>query len=229
MQLRLLEKRQITSDCITFIFENSEHVSWKAGQYFRYKIENSNPDDRKITRFFTNAAAPFENKIQITTRFVTERSSTFKLDLQQLEVGSTIEAFGPFGDFTLEDPSSKKICFIAGGIGITPFRSILLQLNADLKPFDITLLYANRNEEIVFKDELDQLAAKNSGLKINYVINPNKIEDADIQEAVSDFSTTIFYVSGPEPMVKGIEETLRKLGAKEENLKHDYFPGYEKH
>jgi glycine betaine catabolism B len=229
MQLTLIEKQQVSSDCITFIFENSEQINWKAGQYFRYKIENPNADDRKITRYFTNAAAPFENKLQITTRFVTEKSSTFKLDLQKLEVGGMIEASGPFGDFTLDDPIDKKYCFIAGGIGITPFRSILLQLDHDQKPFDVTLLYANRNEEIIFKDELDTLAAKNPGLKINYVINPNKIEDADIQAAVTDFATTVFYVSGPEPMVKGIEETLIRLGAKEENLQHDYFPGYEKH
>lgn len=229
MQLKLLEKRQVSSDCITFIFENSEHSTWKAGQYFRYKIENENADDRKITRYFTNAAAPFENKVQLTTRFVTEKSSTFKLDLQKLEVGGIIEANGPFGDFTLDEPAGKKYCFIAGGIGITPFRSILLQLDHDQKPFEITLLYANRNEEIIFKDELDGLSARNSGLKINYVINPNKIEDAEIQAAVTDFATTSFYVSGPEPMVKGIEETLLRLGAKEENLKHDYFPGYEKH
>ncbi len=229
MQLKLIEKKQETSDCITFVFENFENITWKAGQYFRYKIENPEPDDRKVTRYFTNAAAPFENKLQITTRFAAEKSSTFKLDLQKLEVGQEIQASGPFGDFTLEDPEGKKICFIAGGIGVTPFRSILLQLDHDQKPFDITLLYANRNDEIIFKEEFDQLAAKNSGLKINYVINPNKIEDAEIQAAVSDFAATVFYISGPEPMVKGIAETLVKLGAVEEHIKTDYFPGYTKH
>lgn len=229
MQLKLVEKKQETSDCVTFIFENAEQASWLAGQYFRYKLENEAPDDRKITRYFTNAAAPFENKIQITTRFAPEKSSTFKLDLQKLEVGAEIQVSGPFGDFTLEDPKGKKICFIAGGIGVTPFRSILLQLDHEQKPIDITLLYANRNDEIIFKDEFDALAAKNSGLKLDYVINPNKIEDAEIQKAVTDFATTIFYVSGPEPMVKGIAETLVKLGAIEENIKTDYFPGYEKH
>lgn len=230
MQLKLLEKRQETSDCFSFIFENLDQVSWQAGQYLRYKIENEQADDRKVTRYFTIAAAPFEGHFQLTTRFVSEKSSTFKIDLQKLEMGSVIEASGPFGDFTLENPEEgKKYCFIAGGIGVTPFRSILLQLDHEQKPFDITLLYANRSEEVVFRSELDQLASRNSGLKIHYVINPNKIEDSDIQAVVADFANTVFYVSGPEPMVKGLSETLIKLGANEETIKTDFFPGYTLH
>jgi len=232
MQIKLIEKKQETSDCTTFIFKNAEQVTWTAGQYFRYKIENENSDDRKVTRYFTNAAAPFENKLQITTRFALEKSSTFKLDLQKLEVGTEIQASGPFGDFTVSDSfisEGKKLCFIAGGIGVTPFRSILMQLDHEEKLFDITLLYANRNNEIIFKDEFDALAAKNNGLKLDYVIDPNKIEDAEIQKAVTDFATTIFYVSGPEPMVKGIAETLVRLGAVEDNIKTDFFPGYATH
>jgi ferredoxin-NADP reductase len=225
MKLTLKEKRQETSDCTSFIFEPEEAISYKGGQFFQYTIEDPQSDDRGTKRFFTNAAAPFEQKVMITTRFASEKGSTFKANLEKMEVGQTIDAKGPFGEFTL-DEIEKSYIFIAGGIGITPFRSILLQLDHDKQPLNVTLLYANRNQEVVFKEELDSLAAKHSDFKVHYIIDPQRIDTQTLQSLISNLQTPIYYLSGPKPLVQAMEQTLAKLNIPSEQIKTDYFPGY---
>ncbi len=225
MILKLISKKQETPDVVTFVFEFPEEIAWKAGQYMRYRIPNEKADDKGIMRYFTNAAAPFEGHSQITTRY-SDPVSTFKQDLDKIYIGGEIMANGPFGDFTIED-TTKELVFIAGGIGITPFRSILLQLDHDKKPFKITLLYGNRTEDAVFKAELEELARRNAGFKIIYAIGNQFIDTPFITSSVPEFQTKIFYLSGPEPMVKGIEATLSQMGIKEDQIRKDYFPGYD--
>ncbi len=226
MQLKLLEKHDEAAGIKTFIFENSENIFWKAGQYFRYKIENPSPDEKGIQRYFTNAAAPYENRIQISTRFM-DPISTFKQDLDKIAIGSTIQASGPFGDFTLEDPADHEFIFIAGGIGITPFRSILLQLDNNKKPFRITLIYANRDQNIIFNSEFSGILERNSGFQFITAIDPVRVDENFLNEKIPDLTNKIYYISGPEPMVKGVEDTLAKMGITEDKIKHDYFPGYD--
>lgn len=225
MVLKLLEKKQETKDVVTFIFESSETVSWQPGQFLHYVLHHEPTDDRGSDRWFTNSAAPFENLIRITTRHADEKSSSFKEKLFSLEVGKTIEASSVEGDFTLDD-SAKSYVFIAGGIGITPFRSILKQLDHDKKPINVTLLYSNRNQDIVFKEELEAIAAANPGFKIHYVFSPEHIDESKIKEFVSDLKTPLFYVSGPEPMVDAMNDMLKKMGVPEDHIKGDWFPGY---
>ena len=225
MLLKLLEKKQETPDVKTFVIEAPVEMTWKAGQYMRYQIPNEAPDEKGIMRYFTNAAAPFEGHLQITTRYA-DPISTFKQDLDKLSPGAEIITTGPFGGFTLEDPIGEYV-FIAGGIGITPFRSMLLQLDHDQKPFTITLLYGNRTEDAVFRHEFEEIAQRNSGLKVEYAIGSQFIDEAFISEKVPNFSARTFYISGPEPMVKGIEATLAKMGVEEVKIHKDYFPGYD--
>src|SRR5262249_55836163 len=142
-------------------------------------------DDRGSDRWFTNSAAPFENHVRITTRQATERSSTFKQKLFNLQPGKSIEFSVVTGDFIVADPE-KSYVFIAGGIGVTPFRSILKQLGHDKKPINVTLLYANRDQNIVFKDELEAIAATNPSFIIHYVFSPEHIDEKKIQETVPD-------------------------------------------
>jgi ferredoxin-NADP reductase len=224
MKLTLLEKRNEFSDVVTFIFQPAEKVTWKAGQYYHYVLHHLPTDDRGSDRWFTIASAPFEEHIQITTRF-SEKGSSFKKKLHDLAIGKKIEVTDVVGKFFVDD-SSKEYVFIAGGIGITPFRSILKQLEHDSQPINVTLLYSNRDQHIVFKDELETIAKNNPTLKIHYIFSPEHIDEKKIRKLVPDFENKQFYISGPEPMVDTLIEMLKTMGIIEENIMGDWFPGY---
>ncbi|HUZ92746.1 MAG TPA: FAD-dependent oxidoreductase [Candidatus Paceibacterota bacterium] len=224
MKLSLVEKRKEAGDAVSFVFKPAAPFSWQAGQFLHYTLPHANPDDRKTERYFTISAAPFENRVMLTTRLV-EKKSTFKEALSALPVGGAIEADGLEGDFVVDDPTAGLI-LIAGGIGITPFRAILLDLDKKGVPINATLLYANRDNDFVYKDELEALARKHTNFKIHYFVTPEKIDEQAIRNAAPDLSKPVFYVSGPEPMVEAFEKMMLGMGITEPHLKRDYFPGY---
>jgi len=226
MKLQFTSMRNRESDVKEFVFKPTEPLSWQAGQYMHYVLPHDNPDDRGTERWFTISAAPSEGEVRITTRINHEHSSSFKRALQEMQPGDEIEADGPEGDFTLDDISRNYI-FIVGGIGITPVRSILVEAAAQgLQPY-ATVLYANRSEDIVFRDELDALQVKNPHLAVRYVVDPERLDDALLKATIDAVDNPLVYISGPEPMVKAIKEQLQGMGVSEDNLRADDFPGYE--
>ncbi|MBI3485474.1 FAD-dependent oxidoreductase [Candidatus Daviesbacteria bacterium] len=243
MKLTLVNKKPEVANVESFLFKPEIDLTWQAGQFFRYHLEDLNPDTRKTNRYFTIASAPFEKLIMITTRFVPGDGSTFKKDLLNLKIGDSLEASGPSGDFVVEDPSeqssssNKNFIFIAGGIGITPFRSIILDLNHNQKPINIKLLYANRTPDFIFKSELESVQKKHPEFKIEYYVDPLRIDEKAIQLAINNYKQSLpfarakrnlpmIYVSGPEPMVEAFGETLTKMGVAKNQIKQDFFPGY---
>jgi ferredoxin-NADP reductase len=228
MRLKLIEKRQEAPDIYTFIFEPEKTISWQAGQYMIYTLPHADMDDRKDKRFFSIASAPRDMNIWLTTRFSPDKSSTFKKALKDMAIGSEIQAEGPSGGFTAGIPEEGEIFFIAGGIGITPIRSILIDLESRGKKIKGTLLYASRDNNIVFKNELVALASHQPDFKISYIIDPERITEETIRQSVSDPNKPVYYVSGPEPMVEAMEKTLAGLGVAGDKIKRDYFPGYDK-
>ena len=229
MRMKLIERREEAPGVETFIFEPSEPVSWKAGQFLHYVLHHEPTDERGSDRWFTVSAAPFEGKPHITTRFIKDaaagQQSSFKKALRDLQVGSeAMEVSDVDGDFTVEDPVGEYV-FIAGGIGVTPFRSILKQLDHEGVPINASLLYGNRDENIPFKAELDELAARQPGFKVRYLAG-TRLDAVAVQAAVPDMSKPIFYISGPEPMVEALHTELKGLGVPAERLKGDWFPGY---
>jgi len=227
MILTLFKKVPITADIMSFYFKPQIPVKWEAGQFMYFTLQHDNPDDRGTGRFFTISSAPFEENIMITTRFSGDASSTFKKALLKMEIGQDISALMPQGEFVVKD-FTKSYVFIAGGIGITPFRSILLDLdfNKQLGNMRIFLLYSNRSNDIVFKNEFDGLVLKNPFLKIRYIISPEICNIELIKNTVSDFQEKIYYISGPINMVNSIEDALSKGGIGDDKIKKDYFPGY---
>jgi ferredoxin-NADP reductase len=226
MKFKFVRSEPVTSDVTSFIFEPEQPVSWQPGQYFHYLLPHTDEDDRGHERWFTNSAAPAEGNVMISTRLNSEHSSTFKTALQALQTGDEIEADGPEGDFTVEDPARNYI-FVAGGIGITPFRSILTEAARNGQQLHVQLLYANRNQEIPFAEELDQLAATNPHLTIEYIVNPQRIDAGLIKDRAAAMDNPLIYLSGPEPMVKGLAKDLAELDVPEAQIKLDDFPGYE--
>lgn len=236
MKLKLIEKVQETNEVWSFKWEKPEGFNFQAGQFLRYTFPHPNPDERGINRFFTISASPQESFLMLTTRF-SEKKSSFKQNLLNLNPRQEVEAKGPNGQFTYPDSNPKAI-FIAGGIGITPFRSMLLDLDfKNLNP-NITLVYANRNSQIAFKELFDQLVAKHNNLKILYTIDQaepkwpglvGKIDSKLIQDQISDYKdpNLIFYISGPEPMVETLAKMLEaELNIPKSRIKLDFFPGY---
>lgn len=224
MKLKLIEHKPLFKDAETFIFEPDEPVTWQPGQYMHYVFPHPDEDNRGVERWFTISAPPYEKNITITTRFTEEKGSSFKKALRSLKTGDTIEADGPKGKFVIDD-FDKKYVLVAGGIGITPYNSMLLQFDHDGKMPDTELLYANRDENFVFGDELAALESKYPNFHIHKFVGGRHIEAADLKPYADDQSK-IIYVSGPEPMVENFEKLLQDMGVPEDRLKTDFFPGY---
>ena len=227
MILTLKEKIERSSDCSSFCFVPANEISWQAGQYMQFTLVHENPDDRGINRFFTISSAPHEGHVMITTRFAFDKSSTFKKALFSLEKGSNISALLPRGEFVVNNYGMDHV-FVAGGIGITPLRSIIfdLEYKKELDKGSIYLLYSNRDQEIVFKDELDRIAVNYGKFKVRYIISPEICDAGLIKIAVPDYFEKTYYISGPPGLVKFVEEGLVADGIDQSAINLDYFPGY---
>lgn len=223
MKLSLVSKNHEVADVTSFVLEPEQPVAWQPGQYLHYTFPHPNEDDRGIERWFTISAAPFEKNIRITTR-LSDHGSTFKKALSELPVGGQIEAEGPGGKFILDKTAGHPV-LIAGGIGVTPYRSMLVQMDHDKEEIDADLLYANRDENFVFLKELEAIAQKHPGLHITKFVGDKKISKADLERFAANGS--VFYVSGPEPMVEAYKKMIMEMGVEEERIKTDYFPGYD--
>lgn len=215
--------KEDTPGVTTFIFKGSPSVAWEPGQYYVYGLPAAIADRRTALRPFTVASAPSEHRLHITTR-LPKQPSVFKQKLLELKPGAKVYAAGPFGFFTL---GKGKSVFLAGGIGVTPFRSMILELaNRGTMP-DITLLYANRDEHIPFKQEFDKVAAAHPSFKVHYLTSPERLDAQAVKPYVSTTGDTTYYLSGPKPFVESLSRELNEdLGIAKSQLKHDSFKGY---
>ncbi|HXB58865.1 MAG TPA: FAD-dependent oxidoreductase [Candidatus Acidoferrales bacterium] len=225
MKLNLTAIKSESPDVKSFIFKPSRPLSWKAGQYLHYLLHHEPTDDRGSDRWFTIASAPFERHVMITTRFAKHKGSTFKKTFKALKLGDSIEASDVDGDFIVED-RHKDYVFIAGGIGITPFRSIIKEMQHKRVPLRVTLIYASRNAHVIYQKELETAAKHNPHFSIHYVFSPQRIDRTTIQQLVPNLKKPLFYISGPEPMVESTGKILQKLGVPKTRIKQDWFPGY---
>lgn len=200
----------------TFVFEaNGE--TWQAGQYQTWELEQVEGDDKAKRRFFTIAAAPSEGEFHISTRV---SDSPFKQALNALRPGDAIETRNIEGDFVWD--ADEPVVLVAGGIGVTPYRSILHERAARGKALDAHLLYFGRDENFAFRAEFDQLVEAHPELKIDYIVGESISADSILAHAPEATAKTT-YLSGPEAMVDAIGEELQARGVA---LKQDWFPGY---
>lgn len=223
-RLTLREVRPEGGDITTFVFRPQKPLTWQAGQHFLYRIPHPDADASGTERFFTTTSAPHEKDLWITTR-LTEPGSTFKQALKKLPVGDTVRARGPLGIFLVDDPARHHV-FIAGGIGITPFRAMLSDLDHRGQSINVTLLYSNSSADFAFKRELDALAAKHDGLKIYYFVSPQRITADDLASSVLATDRPAYYVSGPNAMVRYYYELLRTMKVPCGDIRRDILIGY---
>lgn len=222
MALTLIEKTHAAADVWTFRFRSDEPLVWEAGQYVQVEIPHENPDDEGTERWFTNSAAPYEGVMQITTRIT---GTTFKQALSRLEPGDRIELKqDPEGDFTWEE-TDIPVVFVAGGIGVTPFHSILKQRHHDGEALEVTLIYGSRSDDVAFADELIGWEEADHSLTVHRVVGEPLTVDV-LTRLVPGLTDCLVYLSGPEPMVEALGEALREAGLPDPQLKEDFFPGY---
>jgi ferredoxin-NADP reductase/Na+-translocating ferredoxin:NAD+ oxidoreductase RnfD subunit len=220
--LKLKSKVMTGTDTYDLSFESNQKVKFSPGQYLEWTLGHKNPDNRGNRRYFTIASSPTEEEIRLGVKFYPNASS-FKNAMFSLEPGSNILAGSLSGDFTLPEDKSAKLVWIAGGIGITPFRSQIKYLMDKQEKRDIVLLYSNKeNTEPAYAHIFDE-AEKQLGIKTVFT---SKITSGLISQEITDFKQRTFYISGPHGMVVAFENTLKEMGVPNSQIKIDFFPGF---
>lgn len=222
--LSLKKRIKLAPSIYEFSFAPKGNLNFLPGQYMEWTLPHKDMDTRGVRRFFTLASSPTEEDIKIAVR-MSKHGSSFKKALQNIG-NKKIVAAQLAGDFTLPNDSSQKLVFIAGGIGITPFRSMIKYLLDKNEKRDITLFFtAKTDNEFVYKDIFAQ-AKKKLGIKVIYTETEKdgRLDTEKIKAKVPDYKKRMFYLSGPHAMVEGFKDTLGKAGVTK--IKTDYFPGY---
>jgi len=235
--LRLKDRIEIATDSCDFVFSADRKFRFKPGQYMEWTLAHESPDNRGIRRFFTLASSPTEAEIRLGVKFY-DQSSSFKVAMMAMDTGDAIVASQLAGDFFLPRNKRQKLVFIAGGIGVTPFRSMVKWLIDTGDQRDVTLFYFNRAEpDIAYREVFDQARAS-LGLKVIYALNDRKavppgwpglvgrLSPAILAREVPDYQERLFYISGPRAMVLSYEAVLQELGVARKRIKVDYFPGF---
>ncbi len=216
--LKVLKKRIETANVFSLILEKPKHFDFYAGQYL--DIELAVQDKFGNSRAFTISSSTTEDFLMITTK---KGVSPFKKFMEQLKTGDIITTSHPAGTFILDQ--SAPAIFIAGGIGITPFRS-MVKYAADKKlTTPITLIYLNSGHNFLFKKELETWQKQLPNLEIVY-INTAKYGHLKTLDTKYLTPNTIFYLAGPPKMVDDFEKILVDLGVDQTNIRYDRFDGY---
>ncbi len=222
-----LQKKEVASNGIHhFTFTADKKLSFRPGQYLEWTLGHDTIDGRGNRRYFTIASSPTEDTVQLGVKVYTP-SSSFKTKLLALVPGDTIVAGQLAGEFTLPKDPTQKLVFIAGGIGITPFRSMVKDLIDRGEKRDIVLFYSNRTaDEIAYRTLFDE-AAQKFGMKIIYTITNGgeRITADTIKKEIPDYRERIFYISGTHTMTNSFQKILRDMGIPRSEIKTDFFPG----
>jgi ferredoxin-NADP reductase len=233
-QAKLAGRELLAEGTLAFRFEKPAGFDFKAGQAVVLELMHPPAEDGQKRRTFSLASAPFESTLAIATRM---RDSAFKRALKMLPDGASIKLLGPLGQFTLD--AARPAVFIAGGIGITPFMSMLRQAAKDGSPQPLLLLYSNRRpEDAAFLGELQELERQNGNFRLVATMtdmskSSRKWEgksgfiDADlITRSVGGLVAPVYYVVGPPAMVIAMQETLRGAGIADDDIRSEEFYGY---
>jgi ferredoxin-NADP reductase len=231
MKVVLERTRAEASNITTFFFKPEKPVYYTAGQYIELTVKHPRPDERGIKHWFTLSSSPTDELLTITTKFAGDKSSSFKRTLFKLKPGIELTMSDPMGDFVLPKLIQTPLVFVAGGIGTTPFHSMLSWLTATGEQRPIKFLYGVRNEdEIIFQDTF----AKADIQPTIVVGEPSSAWGGERGRLTAELivglekptEDTLIYVSGPEPMVESLEKDLKKAGIKKSQLVLDFFPNY---
>jgi glycine betaine catabolism B len=234
--LTVKEIKEAGAGIYDFIFTPDKTFPYKPGQFMEWNLGQESPDNRGNRRYLTLASSPTEDTVRIGVKFY-EKPSTFKTKLISMKPGDIISASQLAGDFVLPEDKTKKLVFVAGGIGITPFRSMLKYLVDKNEKRLVTVLYSCPTvAEIAYRDVLEQ-SAKKIGARIVITLTNKSQIPPDWQgclgyitpemiiKEIPDFKDRVFYISGPHSMVCATENVLKSMNVSSSHIKTDFFPG----
>ena len=231
--LSLIERRMLANGIYEYLFHSDRPLHFTPGQYIEWTLGGVPLDNRGNRRYFTLASAPEEPFVALGVRFY-DQPSAFKRTLAELPVGGQISVASLAGDFTMPKDVNKKLVFIAGGIGVTPFASMARHCIAAGKSHDAILLYSSKTASEIAYHEVFTDAAR-VGWRTVYALSNEEsfisgayhgfIDAELVKREVPDYSERLFYISGPPGMVTAMKKMLLGIGVSRLNIKTDFFPG----
>jgi ferredoxin-NADP reductase len=229
----LIDRQQIADDTLEFSLARPDGFEFQAGQHINVKLTELLFEDKKAgRRMFTIASAPSEEKLRIATRLT---DSGFKKTLAE-GPKQDVEIIGPRGDMLRDE--TRPAVFMAGGVGITPFRSLLKEALDKNLPQPITLFYSNRSvETAAYHDFFTQAAHEHADVFTyvptitgatpeNWTGETTRIDAELIKKYVDDWSAVTFYVCGPPNMVTAMTDILKVEGVDQARILSESFWGY---
>jgi ferredoxin-NADP reductase len=237
LKTALVSREMVAERTMSFRFDKPAGWSYRAGQSVDMSLlDPPETDAEGNLRAFTISSAPRENAITITTRL---RDTAFKRVLQQVPLGTEVKVEGPFGDLRLHN-AARPAVLLAGGIGITPFRSILVEtIGGGPLPYRVVLFHANRRpEDAAFANELRAL--EQTDPKLTFVPTMTAMADwaqswdgerghidgAMLARHLHGVADPIYYIAGPAAMVQGMRAMLVASGVDEDDTRTEEFTGY---
>jgi ferredoxin-NADP reductase len=234
---KLLGRRNVADGTMAFEFEKPAAWTFDAGQFIDMTLlKPVETDAEGDTRGFSIASAPFEDTFMIATRM---RNTAFKRVLKTLPLGSEVKIEGPFGDLRLHNNVARPAVIVSGGIGITPFRSILMQAVNEKRTHRIFFFYANRRpEDAVFLEDMRALARESATFTFVPTMTEmdkshlpwdgerGRIDQQMLTRYLAGITSAIYYVTGPPGMVKGLRTVLKASGVDSDDIRTEEFTGY---
>lgn len=236
-QVTLVRREEIAEGTMAFHFQKPAGFHFKPGQAIDVILADpSSANAANARHAFSPVSAPFEDVLTIATRM---RDSAFKNALATLPLGSVVALEGPFGSLTLHSNRARPAVFIAGGIGVTPFMSILRQAARDQLAQRFVLVYSNRRpEDAAFLSELQELERHNrnfhlvttmtrvNGVGLRWLGRTGQIDRNLIQLAGGQTSSPVYYIVGSPAMVAGMRQLLTDAGINDDDMRSEDFFGY---
>lgn len=235
--IRLRNRFSVAERTLALQFDKPAGFAFRPGQCVDLTLLHSFPADAggKI-HTFSLANAPHEDVLMIATRL---RDTAFKRELSKMPLGTEVQIEGPSGSLVLHNNPARAAVLLAGGIGVTPIRSILLYAAKEKLPHRILFFYANRRpEDAAFLDELIQLERQNP----NYTLVPTMtqmdkstrpwtgerghIDQALLTKRLREVKSPIYYIVGPPGLVNGLRGLLSQTGIDEDEIRTEDFAGY---
>jgi ferredoxin-NADP reductase len=236
MHARIKEKREVAKGTLLVTFDLlGEEVDFTPGQYFFVTLPDvGHQDEKGLRRHITVVTSPNEKGVLgFATRM---RDSAFKRSLGELPVGTEVEVEPPKGDFALPADDSRPLVFVAGGIGITVFRSMLRYIREERLPHRVALIYSNRDREsTAFLDELRELEKEIPNFRLILTMTQDSSWEGEARKIDAQFfkdyleedlNQYTFLVAGPPGMVEGMQEALADAGVEEQNIVAERYSGY---
>ena len=236
-QSRLLSRVEVAQNTMAFHFEKPTGFDFKPGQSVDLTLINPPATDSEgNTRTFSILSATFDHQLIFATRM---RDTAFKCSLKKVALGTVVKMDSAMGSFTLHKNSAKPAVFLAGGIGITPFSSIVRQADHDRAPHKIYLFYSNRRpEDAAFLETLLELEKRNPNFRLvatmTQMPNSKKKWDGEtglikkdmLSRHLGNLQGPIYYVAGPPAMVTDMRKMLVASGVDEDDIRSEEFAGY---